>query len=79
MVKTISYDTLALEGTNIWVDLAVGELRLEANYSLSSSGGEAMTVRRSGEVQDLLSQADRDAILDITGRLKQALEDQELA
>ena len=78
MPKTITYDTLVLEGANVWVGLATQEVRMEAHYSLSSAAAVELIVRKNQEVQDLLSQADRDAILGITTRLKQALEAQEL-
>jgi hypothetical protein len=74
MAKTVTYDTLSLLGTNAWIDVSAQEVRLEAHFSLSAASGEAPVIEKHREVQHLLSQADRE----ITSRLRQALEGEEL-
>ena len=78
MAKTVTYDTLDLDGANVWVDQDTGGLRVEVNFRLTASVGGGPTVTKHQEAQSLLSQADQDAIVAITGRLQSALETQEL-
>ena len=78
MAKTVTYDTLDLDGANVWVDQDTGGLRVEVNFRLTASVGGGPAVTKHQEAQSLLSQADQDAIVAITGRLQSALEAQEL-
>lgn len=77
MPKTVVYDTLNLEGADIQVDLGSGTVSLRARYNIApSQGGVAMA--RQQDVSALLAADDRAFILDLAGRLKTALEAQEL-
>ena len=78
MAKIVTYDTLDLDGANVWVDQDTGGLRVEVNFRLTASVGGGLAVTKHQEAQSLLSQADQDAIVAITGRLQSALEAQEL-
>ena len=78
MSKTVTYDTLELDGANVWVNQVKGELRMEVNFRLTDSVGGGPAVTKHQEAHTLLSQADRDAVVAITGRLQAALEAQEL-
>jgi len=77
MAKTVTFDTLELEGANIWVDLATGDIRLEMGYRVSSST-QGVSISKVQECQDLLTPEERTTILNLTSRLKSALEAQEL-
>ena len=53
MPKTVTYDTLTTEGSNIWVDGTSGQVRLETHYQLiASTSGES--VSRSKDTTYLL-------------------------
>ncbi len=77
MAKTVTLDTLKLEGANIWVDLATEEIRLEVNYSISSSA-EEIGVSKSRDCQDMLTSGEKTSVLTLVSRLKAALEALEL-
>ena len=78
MVKNITLDSLELRGANLWVDLAAQEIRLEMNYAVGSTA-DGVTFTRTRQAADLLTAGERTAILDMTARLKAALEQEELA
>lgn len=78
MVKNVTLDTVELQGANVWVDLATGEVRLEMNYSVGSSA-EGLSVAKTREVSEFLTAEERTAILEMTARLKDVLEQEELS
>ena len=78
MSKTVTYDTLDLDGANVWVNQDTGALRMEVNFHLTDSVGGGPAITKRQEAQSLLSQADQDEVVAITGRLQAALEAQEL-
>ena len=78
MAKTVTYDTLDLDGANVWVDQHTGALLMEVNFHLTDSVGGGPAITKHQEAQSLLSQAEQDEVVAITGRLQAALEAQEL-
>ncbi len=78
MAKTVVYDTLNLEAAEVQVDLGTGQITLRARYNIAPSGGGTALVKEQ-DVSSLLSEPDRTFVLDLAGRLKAALEAQELA
>lgn len=55
MARTVTYDTLKTAGTNVWVDTATGDVRLETHFSIRDSvTGESKAA--SKETTHLLAQ-----------------------
>ena len=52
MSKTVTYDTLDLDGANVWVDQNTGALRMEVNFHLTASvgGGAAINNRQEAQI-----------------------------
>ena len=78
MPRTVTFDTLELDGVNLWVDFGSGALEAQAYFTLASSV-DGVRVQRARRVEGLLSAQDTQALVDIITRLRQALELEELA
>ena len=78
MPRTVTFDSLSLDGVNLWVDFTQGTLRAEAIITLKS-GADGVQVQKARRVEGLLSPADAQSLVDVMTRLRQALEQEELA
>ena len=76
MTKIVTLDTIEIQGVNLWLE--EGKPLVEANYGVVASDTEGVHVSKSREVTELLSQEDQAALVGILGRLKAALEQEEL-